>query len=149
MGSQAIKVIKNKTQQKEFIYHLLKDLEALDLMIKADAFEKGIQRIGAEQELFIVDKFYRPSFNALQILDNINDPHFTTELGLFNLEANLDPLVLKDKCFSLLENDLYDLIKKARRSAELIDKNKIILAGILPTLKKKDLIFKNMTPHRR
>ena len=149
MGSQAIKVIKNKTQQKEFIYHLLKDLEALDLMIKADAFEKGIQRIGAEQELFIVDKFYRPSFNALQILDNINDPHFTTELGLFNLEANLDPLVLKDQCFSQLENDLYDLIKKARRSAELIDKNKIILAGILPTLKKKDLIFKNMTLHRR
>jgi hypothetical protein len=113
MGSQAIKEIKNKTQRKEFIHHLLKDIEALDLMIKADAFEKGVQRIGAEQELCIVDRFYRPSFNALQILDKINDSHFTTELGLFNLEANLDPLVLKDKCFSILENNLYDLINKA------------------------------------
>jgi CBS domain-containing protein len=149
MGYQAIKVIKNKSQRKEFIHHLLKDIEALDLMIKADAFEKGVQRIGAEQELCIVDRFYRPSFNALQILDKINDPHFTTELGLFNLEANLSPLVLKDKCFSILENDLYDLINKARESAELIEKNKIILTGILPTLKKKDLIFKNMTPHNR
>ena len=89
MGTEAVKPITNKAQRKELIHHLLKDVEALELMIKNDAFEKGIQRIGAEQELCIVDKFYRPSRNALDILKKINDSHFTTELGLFNLEANL------------------------------------------------------------
>ncbi|EDP71830.1 CBS domain pair protein [Flavobacteriales bacterium ALC-1] len=149
MGSQAIKAIKNKKQRKQFIHHVLKDLEALEIMINDDAFEKGTQRIGAEQELCLVDNYYRPSFNALKILDKINDPHFTTELGLFNIEANLDPLVLNGKCFSKLEEDLYGLIEKAHLSAEAIEKNKVILAGILPTFKRKDLVFKNMTPHKR
>lgn len=149
MGSQSVQPITTKAERKQFIYHLLKDIEALETMITTDAFEKGIQRIGAEQELCIVDRFYRPSFNALEILDDINDEHFTTELGLFNIEANLDPLVLKNDCFSELENDLRGLLAKAHQSAKTIDDNKIILAGILPTFKRKDLVFENMTPHQR
>jgi CBS domain-containing protein len=149
MGSQSVKPITTKTERKAFINHLLNDIEALDMMIKSDAFEKGIQRIGAEQELCIVDRYYRPSFNALDILETINDPHFTTELGLFNLEANLDPLELNEKCFSQLESDLYNLIEKAHKAAETIDFNKIILTGILPTFKRKDLVFENMTPYQR
>jgi len=149
MGSQSVKPITNKAQRKQFINHLLNDIEALDMMIKSDAFEKGIQRIGAEQELCIVDRYYRPSFTALEILDQINDAHFTTELGLFNLEANLDPLELEGKCFSQLENDLYQLIDKAHKAAASIDYNKIILTGILPTFKRKDLVFENMTPFQR
>ncbi|WP_040253359.1 CBS domain-containing protein [Psychroserpens mesophilus] len=149
MGSQSVKPITNKTERKAFINHLLNDIEALDMMIKAGVFEKGIQRIGAEQELCIVDRYFRPSFNALEILEKINDSHFTTELGLFNLEANLDPLELKGKCFSQLESDLYNLIDKAHKAAESIDFNKIILTGILPTFKRKDLVFENMTPHQR
>ena len=149
MGSQSVKPIINKTERKKFINHLLNDIEALDMMIKSDAFEKGIQRIGAEQEFCIVDRYYRPSFNALEILDEINDTHFTTELGLFNIEANLDPLELIGKCFSQLENDLYHLVDKAHQAAETIDYNKIILTGILPTFKRKDLVFENMTPHQR
>lgn len=149
MGSQTVKPILTKTDRKIFINHLLNDIEALDMMIKSDAFEKGVQRIGAEQELCIVDRYYRPSLNALEILKKINDSHFTTELGLFNLEANLDPLELKQKCFSQLENDLYDLIDKAHKAAESIDFNKIILSGILPTFKRKDLVFENMTPQQR
>ena len=149
MGSQSVKAITSKQQRKNFTKHLLNDIETLDLMIKNDAFEKGIQRVGAEQELCIVDRFFRPSFNALKILDEINDSHFTTELGLFNIEANLDPLKLEGKCFSQLENDLYELILKAYKAAEIVDNNKIILAGILPTFKRSDLVFKNMTPYQR
>ncbi|WP_241478989.1 CBS domain-containing protein [Psychroserpens jangbogonensis] len=149
MGSQSVIPITTNAQRKQFINHLLNDIEALDMMIKSDAFEKGVQRIGAEQELCIVDKYYRPSFNALEILEKINDPHFTTELGLFNVEANLDPLVLKENCFTQLEKDLCDLIDKAHQAAEAIDYNKIILTGILPTFKRKDLVFENMTPHQR
>ncbi|MDJ0646429.1 MAG: CBS domain-containing protein [Flavobacteriaceae bacterium] len=149
MGSQSVKAITTDTQRKNFVYHLLKDIEALETMIETDAFEKGIQRIGAEQEIVIVNKNYRPSFNALEILEKINDRHFTTELGLFNIEANLDPLELKNKCFSDLENDLTDLIEKARDAAKEIADDKILLTGILPTFKPKDLVFENMTPFQR
>ena len=149
MGSQSVKAITTLKQRKEYLSQLLNDIKAFELMIKNDAFEKGIQRIGAEQELCIVNKNYRPSFNALKILESINDPHFTTELGLFNLEINLDPLQLNDTCFSELEQNLQRLLNKANSAAEALENDKIVLCGILPTLKKKDLVFKNMTPFER
>jgi CBS domain-containing protein len=149
MGSQLVKPIDTDALQKEFTQQLLYDIDALATMIETNDFEQGIQRIGAEQEVCIVDSFYRPSFNALAILDEINDPHFTTELGLFNIEANLDPIVLKDNCFSQLETDLNNLLAKAKKAANTIKNNKIVLAGILPTFKRSDLIFENMTPHKR
>jgi len=149
MGSQSVKAITSKQQRKEFISHLLADVEALEYMVQNDLFEKNIQRIGAEQELCIVNENYRPSLNALNILEKINDEHYTTELGLFNLEINLDPIELKNSCFSKLEEDLNTLLEKGRIAAEDTENNKIILCGILPTLKKKDLVFENMTPFER
>ena len=107
MGEHSVKAINTLRERKTFLYHLLNDVEALNLMIEQDMFEKGIQRIGAEQELCVVDKYFRPSKNALRILDKLNDPHFTTEIALFNLEINLDPLELKGKCFSEMRYSSY------------------------------------------
>ena len=149
MGSQSVHAITTQKQRKKIIYHLLNDVKALEKMINDDVFEKNIQRVGIEQELCIVNNNYRPSLNALKILRKINDPHFTTELALFNLEINLDPKELKKKCFSEIEDHLLRLLKKSERAAAHFDNDKILLAGILPTLKKKDLIFKNMTPYDR
>ncbi len=149
MGNPSVKAIESLSERKTFLYHLLHDVEALDKMIAQDLFEKGIQRIGAEQELCIVDKNFYPSKNALEILDKIQDDHFTTELALFNLEINLDPLKLQTNCFTKLENQLSSLVKKAYDAADFFDNDKILLTGILPTLKKKDLVFENITPLER
>lgn len=149
MGSQSVKNIKSKKDRKELVRHLLNDIEAFEYMIENDLFEKGVQRIGAEQELCIVDKHNRPSNKALHILEKINDAHYTTELALFNLEINLDPIELKNDCFSHLENKLLSLLDKGNIIANELDNNKIILTGILPTLRKKDLIFDNVTPYKR
>ncbi|WP_036786501.1 MULTISPECIES: HPP family protein [unclassified Polaribacter] len=149
MGSHAVTAIKTQKNRKDFVHHLLNDIEALEYMIKNDLFENGIQRVGVEQELCIVDKDYRPSTNALEILNKINDIHYTTELALFNLEINLDPCELKDTCFSDIEKQLIALLEKGYKVAAETDNNKIILTGILPTLRKKDLIFKNVTPFKR
>ncbi len=149
MGNPSVKAIESLSERKTFLYHLLHDVEALDKMIVQDLFEKNVQRIGAEQELCIVDKNFYPSKNALQILDKIQDDHFTTELALFNLEINLDPLKLEKNCFTKLESQLSSLMKKAYDAADSFDQDKILLTGILPTLKKKDLIFENITPLKR
>ncbi len=149
MGFQSVKAIESLSERKDFLYHLLNDVKALDMMIENDLFEKGIQRIGAEQELCLVDKNFLPSKNALKVLEKIDDERITTELALFNLEINLDPIKLGTSCFSKLENQLNFLLNKAHQSAKEIEDNKILLAGILPTLKKKDLVFENITPHKR
>jgi len=149
MGSQSVKAIKSLKDRKDYLYHLLNDVKALESMIENDLFEKGVQRIGAEQELCLIDNKYRPSKKALEVLKDINDPHFTTEIALFNLEMNLDPLLLKTNCFSKLESEINFLLNKARQSAKKFDNDKVLLAGILPTLKKKDLVFENITPLKR
>jgi len=149
MGSQAVKAIESLRERKDFLYHLLNDVKALEMMLSEDVFEKGVQRVGAEQELCLVDKNFRPSCNALKVLDKINDQHYTTELALFNLEINLDPLELKNDCFSQIDKELSKLISLGDAAANEIDETKIILTGILPTLRKRDMVFKNITPFQR
>lgn len=149
MGSQSIKAITSEAERKKVIYHLLNDVRALKQMIKDDRFEKGIQRVGAEQELCLINKHYRPSLDAMKILEKVNDPHFTTELALFNLEINLDPVILGNDCFSVIKDQLNSLLSKVKKAAHEVGDVRILLAGILPTLKKKDLVFSNMTPFDR
>ena len=149
MGTYKVKPIQNAEQRLKFLHHLLNDVQALEEMLDKDVFEKNVQRIGAEQEICIVTENFRPSTNALKILDQINDDHFTTEMGLFNLEINLDPLELTNNCFGQMEKQLNELLKKAHLKADQIEKNRIILTGILPTLRKKDITTENMTPRKR
>jgi len=149
MGSQSVKAIESLRERKEFLYHLLNDVKALEMMLEQDMFEKEVQRVGAEQELCLVDKNFRPSCNAIEVLEHINDAHFTTELALFNLEINLDPLELKNDCFSQIDKDLTKLISHGDAVANALDETKIILTGILPTLRKRDMVFKNITPYQR
>lgn len=146
MGSQKVKPIITTEERKKFLYHLLNDVQALDKMVQKDMFEKNIIRIGAEQEFCIVNNHFRPSKKSLEILKKINDDHFTTEISLFNLEINLDPIVLENKCFSELENNINNYLKLASEAAESIENNKIILTGILPSIRKKDANIKNITP---
>src|SRR5688572_18260672 len=99
---------------RAFIRHLLLDLRALEQMIAAGMIESGVRRIGAEQEVFLVDEGWRPANKAVQILQRVEDPHFTTELAQFNLEMNLDPLVLQGDALSRMERQLTGLLDKAQ-----------------------------------
>ena len=145
MGEKRIKTELNGEERRSFMRHLLDDLRALEEMIDRGLIETGKRRIGAEQEMFLVDSSWRPAPAALDLLKEIDDSHFTTELGLFNLEVNLDPQVFEGRCLSAMEQQLNDLLDKARgvSAAHGVD---VVLTGILPTLRKSDLGLENMTP---
>lgn len=148
MGDLKITKLSNKKDKSNYIHHLINDIEALDFMIENDLIEKEPIRIGAEQEFCLVDNNFLPKNSALEVLDEINDDHFTTEIGSFNLEVNLDPFELKDDCFSKISEQLNSLLKKAHEAAS--KKNtKIVLTGILPTLSLKQISVENMTPIQR
>ena len=145
MGELKVTKLTSKEDKANYIFHLLKDIEALDFMINNDLIEKSPIRIGAEQEFCLVGSEFLPSNNAVEILKDINDNHFTTEIGNYNLEINLDPLELKNDCFSKLHNQLTELLGKANKIAEN-KKTKVLLTGILPTLTLKHIGIENMTP---
>jgi CBS domain-containing protein len=148
MGTQDITGELDAENLRPFITRLLHDLQALEAMIDQGAIESGVRRIGAEQELFLVDRSWRPAPVAMEILEAIDDAHFTTELGRFNLEINLDPLQLGGDCLARMESELNALLAKVRTTARAHGAE-AALTGILPTLRKSDLGLDNMTPKPR
>ena len=110
MGEQKVNSSSAPEDLRAFIKHLLTDIRALEHMIAADMIESNVRRIGAEQELFLVNSAWRPAPAATEVLDKIRDPHFTNEIALFNLEINKDPIAFGGKCFSEKERQLHDYI---------------------------------------
>lgn len=149
MGRQDVEQQSTADEFRTFTRALLRDLKALGLMLERDMIEKGIRRFGAEQELFLVDSGWRPAMLAMQVLDELpkNGP-FTTELGQFNLEFNLDPHLLEGSCFRTLHNEIEQRVEEVRAVAAKLGAD-VVLTGILPTLKKSDLAFENITPMPR
>ncbi len=128
-----------------FMNHLVDDLEALQALLAAGQLESGMKRIGVEQELCLIDYTLRPAMLALELLESVADEHFTTELARFNLELNLDPREFKGDCLSQTESTLIRLLTKANKAAHRLGA-KIILTGILPTIRESDITLANMTP---
>jgi CBS domain-containing protein len=148
MGNLDVSKLKKKKDKARYIHQLIKDLEALDKMIEQDLIEKAPIRIGAEQEFCLVDNDFMPTNNSLEVLAAINDDHFTTEIGQYNLEINSDPLLLETDCFSKLHQQLDYLLKKAKIAAAKYN-SKICLTGILPTLRIPHISENYMTKLNR
>ncbi len=148
MGEQEVKGMVGGEELRHFMRHLLRDLHALERMLDEGMIESDIRRIGAEQELFLLDSSYRPAPLALKMLDRIDDERFTTELAIFNLEFNLDPLVYGGDCLGQMEQSINELTRMAREAAAAEDGH-VMLTGILPTLQKSDLAMESMTPMPR
>lgn len=132
---------------RAFTKAMLRDLHALEAMVADGLFESDVRRIGAEQEMFLVNEGFRPAPVALEVLERLEGP-FTTELALYNLEANVEPRELTGPCFSTLEARVQDLVEAARAAAAEHAAD-VILAGILPTLLRSDVTFENITPLER
>ena len=148
MGMLKVTRLTEPKEKAGYIHQLIKDIKALDLMIQKGLIEKAPIRIGAEQEFCIVDDQFMPNGVALEVLKELNDDHFTTEIGNYNLEINLDPVELKGNCFSSLHNSLNELLNKAKQVTKK-KKSKIVLTGILPTLTLNHMKIDNMTPIQR
>ncbi|MBO6517626.1 MAG: CBS domain-containing protein [Bacteroidia bacterium] len=148
MGEQAITKFSDSSQKRAFTKRLLNDIKALDYMLANNMIERHINRIGAEQELVLLDENWKPALNNVELLEKINDEHYTTEIARFNLEINLDPFVFEKDCFSQLENQLSTLLNKGQKVAKA-NNTHILLTGIAPTLGQQHLHFEQMTPNSR
>jgi CBS domain-containing protein len=144
MGEHNVEQFDEQTSQA-FMRALLEDLRALEYMIETDRFESGVMRIGAEQEMFLIDRTMRPAPLSLEVLSRTNDSRLTTEIARFNLEANLTPLPLTGQCLSMMEQELRELLSLVRSSAAGFGAD-VLLSGILPTLQKSDLTLNNLAP---
>ncbi len=148
MGDKRVTSEYDEEQMRSFTLGVLNDLQALEMMLDAGMFEETARRIGAEQEMFLVDSSMHPAPLAIEVIEDAQDGRLTTEIGRFNLEANLTPREFSGNCLRLMEDELNETLDVVRRSAEKFDAG-VVLAGILPTIQQSDLTNKNLTPNPR
>ena len=148
MGDQRVSEDADEDTRRLFMKALLDDVHALEHMLEQGLIEDGVRRIGAEQEMFIVDRAFRPVPAAGSVLASANDERLTTELARFNLEANLSPQSFGGDCLARMERELLEVLAKARKAAHG-EGAELVLCGILPTLRRGDLSLDNMTPMPR
>lgn len=148
MGVQPKHTFHDPEAKKAYTRQLIDDIKALEMMMNQGLIESGIQRIGAEQEICLVNSEFKPAAINTALLEKINDEHYVPEIAQFNVEINLDPEEFHSDCFSKCEQSLVELLEKGKKEAEAMD-TCMVLTGILPTLRKENLYFDSMTPNPR
>lgn len=145
MGDKKVSTEYDEEQMREFTLGVLNDLQAMEKMLDAGMFEEDVCRIGAEQEVFLVDQAMHPAPIAMDVIERARDGRLTTEIGLFNLEANLTAREFSGNALGEMEAELYEIIGKIREVAAEMNSG-VVLAGILPTIQASDLTSDNLTP---
>lgn len=148
MGDKAVSSHNDQQHLRDFTKAVLNDLQALERMVDDGILESDVLRIGAEQEMFFIDSTMHPAPIISEVISAAKDDRLTTEIGKFNIEANLTPLEFRRNSLSLLEGELNEIIGKVRAAAAEFGGG-IALCGILPTIQRSDLVEANLTPSPR
>ena len=150
MGEQRVTLLSDKREMDRFVKRLLEDVEAMSIMLKDGWFENDVVRIGAEQEMVLIDNdTYKPAPIAVTALEAMSHYEWVeSELARFNLEINLEPRPFHGSSLADMEQEIR--WKLDAMNVVLDDMNaSLLLTGILPTLRKYDLHISNLTPKKR
>jgi hypothetical protein len=71
MAKVDISTLPDESQRRLFVRSMLEDVRALERMIEEGWIESGVRRIGAEQEMFLVDRSLAPANMALKLLEHL------------------------------------------------------------------------------
>ncbi len=127
-----------------FGQRLQTSIKALGALVKRPGFGEGEATIGAELELFLVDATGLPLPANREVLARTVDPRFTVEIDRFNLEFNATPCALAGSPLTTLRAELQGALAEISRAARECQ-GRIVPIGILPTLRREDLVIEKMT----
>jgi hypothetical protein len=123
-------------------------LDVFALMLNDFRFDADRPMTGLELELNLIDPEGEPAMRNAQVLADLADPSFQTELGQFNLEINLKPRLIADQGFDDYEDDLRTSLARADDRAKLAQA-RLVTIGILPTLTQRHAILENLSTDPR
>ncbi|MEV4310919.1 glutamate--cysteine ligase [Actinocrispum sp. NPDC049592] len=123
-------------------------LDALASMLNSDSFAFHRRQMGLEIELNLVDDRLQPAMTNTVVLEKIDDPMFTTELGQHNIELNVAPRPLDGNEAIELEHDVRCLLTKANAKAHDAGTD-MVMIGILPTIREEHFDARWLSPNSR
>jgi gamma-glutamyl:cysteine ligase YbdK (ATP-grasp superfamily) len=138
MGLQIQKETFEPEEYQRFSQRLAESLDALGQVLARPGFGVGPRTIGAELEMFLVDSAGYPLPVNRQVLGQTMDPRVTVEIDRFNLECNLRPTLLAGRPFTAMRAEFESALAEVRRAAATLGA-RVVVTGILPTLREADL----------
>jgi len=103
---------------------------------------------GFELEAWLIDGHGWPAPVNERFLDALDDPLVVPELATFNVELNTPPRRLGPGSLDTMHADLADLWQRCEGAAVPLGV-RMLMVGILPTVRQQDLSLRNMSPLQR
>ena len=132
MGTSKVTDGASRAARAQTARAIVDDTVALERMLAAGMLDDGPARIGAEQEMLLVDDHLCPAPLIGPMLEKLGDRRFTPELAVFDLEANLTPRFLAGRSLGALHDELAEVCRLARAAAKDHGAH-VLLTGFLPT----------------
>jgi gamma-glutamyl:cysteine ligase YbdK (ATP-grasp superfamily) len=127
---------------------LARSLDVFARMLRENLFESDPCLVGQEIELNLVDDDGAPSMRNGDVLAEIADPAWATEVGQFNLEINVPPRELTGDAVVGLEDEIRQSLNHGDGRARGLG-SRLVMIGILPTLRKSDVTAETMSANER
>ncbi len=143
---QAIKI--SGEDRRKYRQKLRRSLDVFARMLQDRMFEDDPPLTGQEIELNLVDADGNPSMRNAAVLDAIADPAWETEVGQFNLEINVPPRQLGGDAVTGLEDEIRASLNAADAAARRAGA-RLVMIGILPTLRQQDVHEGTLSPNER
>ncbi|HWD44571.1 MAG TPA: glutamate--cysteine ligase [Actinomycetota bacterium] len=123
---------------RRFEERLEESLLALHRLLDRPGFGTGPTTVGAELELCLIDSQGRALPRNQEVRAETADPRVVLEVDRFNLELNLTPAPLAGRPFAAMASELDQALGIMRRAAAWHG-GRLVMVGILPTLRPEDL----------
>src|SRR4051794_28255591 len=134
MGQDVATETYDRSDRQRYRQKVQRCLDALARMLTEGGFSTEPPQMGLEVELNLVDDGLQPAMTNGVVLEKLDDPSFTTELGQHNLELNMRPRPLSGDQACELEVELRAALTDADMKAQDAGA-RLVMIGMLPTLR--------------
>jgi gamma-glutamyl:cysteine ligase YbdK (ATP-grasp superfamily) len=148
MGQEIEKSRFTKEDFVEYAQSLRAETELLGQWFREDVFSPRDRMGGFELEAWLIDSKARPAPVNERFLKELDDPMVVPELARFNVELNDHPQHLWGSALSRFEASLGATWRRCAQVASRLDA-RLLMIGILPTVREAELIQDNMSDLRR
>jgi gamma-glutamyl:cysteine ligase YbdK (ATP-grasp superfamily) len=148
MGREIQAITISGEDRRTYRAKLARSLDVFARMLREHLFDAGPGLVGQEIELNLVDEEGGPSMRNTAVLAEIADPAWATEVGQFNLEINVPPRHLAGAALADLEQEVRASLNAADAKARSVG-SRLVMIGILPTLRKDDVSAEAMSASER
>src|SRR6185436_10004757 len=126
-----------KADFEAFGERLRAGLVALEQVLARPGFGEGERTLGAELEMVVIDGNGRPLPVGDELIQRLDDPLVSHEMGSFNLELNTAPVAIAGTPFSRLRADMAGTLDRIRAAAA-VEGGRIAIISVLPTFRRGD-----------